>query len=70
MSYRQEALIYQLDFDFSPILPFQSFSKIAPRSAFGHFDNMLRVNKLDETQSVLHRIFIYRGAQWRIATLR
>ncbi len=30
MGFRQEVWIYQLNFDFSPILPFQSFSKIDP----------------------------------------
>jgi hypothetical protein len=31
---------------------------------------MLRVNKLDETQSVQHRIFITEAPAWRIATVR
>jgi hypothetical protein len=35
-----------------------------------HLDKMLRVNKLDQSQSVLHRIFICRGALWRVATVR
>jgi hypothetical protein len=35
-----------------------------------HLDKMLRVNKLDESQSVLHRIIYCRGALWRVATVR
>ncbi len=44
------------------MMPCQSFEKIDLEVSWGQLDKMLRVNKLDETQSVLHRIFICRGA--------
>jgi hypothetical protein len=39
---------------FSPMMPYQSFEKIDFEVSSGRFDKMLRVNKLDETQSVQH----------------
>jgi len=51
-------------------MPCQSFEKIDDEVSWGHFDNLLRVNKLDETQSVQHRIFITEAPSWRVATVR
>ncbi len=39
---------------FSPMMPYQSFEKIDFEVSLGRLDKMLRVNKLDETQSVQH----------------
>jgi hypothetical protein len=55
---------------FSPMMPYQSFEKIDFEASWGRFDKMLRVNKLDETQSVQHRIFITEAPSWRVATVR
>jgi len=52
------------------MMPCQSFEKIDQEVSWRHFDNLLRVNKLDETQSVQHRIFITEAPSWRVATVR
>ena len=52
------------------MMPYQSFEKIDFEVSWGHLDKMLRVNKLDETQSVQHRIFITEAPSWRVATVR
>ncbi|MBV4549716.1 hypothetical protein HU742_000940 [Pseudomonas sp. SWRI102] len=44
--------------------------KIEVEVSWRHFDNLLRVNKLDETQSVQHRIFITEAPSRRVATVR
>lgn len=36
------------------MMPYQSFEKIDFGVSLGRLDKMLRVNKLDETQSVQH----------------
>ena len=52
------------------MMPCQSFENIDDEVSLGHFDNLLRVNKLDETQSVQHRIFITEAPPRRVATVR
>ncbi len=52
------------------MMPYQSFEKISHEVSPGHFDNLLPVNKLGETQSVQHRIFITEAPLWRFATVR
>jgi hypothetical protein len=52
------------------MMPCQSFEKIDLEVSWGQLDKMLRVNKLGETQSVQHRIFITEAPWWRVATVR